>query len=290
MTEHDRHPPASVSRQRRAPVSWTRSALTSGLLSLAAVAPAAGVAAEPDTGQEGAVGPEHAPDVETDSPNFDPGGDTEPTVEVGVQPSPDGSPEIDPLESEPTDAPETRLAPPAQPAPPVPEEPLVIPMEGVRPGTPVAPGFSIEPPPPPKPQSLGAEPGSRPQPSERISAVIPVAPPSVQAAPAPPGRGGSAEEALLQTVPRSAPATAATAPSDDIQSDVEGLSPSGRGARVHVVRPGESLWTIAQVLLGPDASAMRIAAEVARLWDLNRDRISSGDPDLIAVGERLRLR
>jgi hypothetical protein len=171
MTEHDRHPPASVSRQRRAPVSWTRSALTSGLLSLAAVAPAAGVAAEPDTGQEGAVGPEHAPDVETDSPNFDPGGDTEPTVEVGVQPSPDGSPEIDPLESEPTDAPETRLAPPAQPAPPVPEEPLVIPMEGVQPGTPVAPGFSIEPPPPPKPQSLGAEPGSRPQPSERISAV-----------------------------------------------------------------------------------------------------------------------
>jgi nucleoid-associated protein YgaU len=65
---------------------------------------------------------------------------------------------------------------------------------------------------------------------------------------------------------------------------------SGGGARLHVVRPGESLWTIAEGLLGPDASPMSIAAEVARVWELNRDRIPSGDPDLIAVGERLRLR
>jgi hypothetical protein len=28
---------------------------------------------------------------------------------------------------------------------------------------------------------------------------------------------------------------------------------------------------------------------VDRLWSLNRDRIASGDPDLIRVGERLRL-
>ena len=63
-----------------------------------------------------------------------------------------------------------------------------------------------------------------------------------------------------------------------------------RGARFHLVESGESLWSIAEDLLGPDATAMSIAAEVARLWKLNHDRISSGDPDLISVGERLRLR
>jgi nucleoid-associated protein YgaU len=62
------------------------------------------------------------------------------------------------------------------------------------------------------------------------------------------------------------------------------------GARFHTVRPGESLWSIAEALLGSDVSATRIAAEVARLWELNRDRIPSGDPDLIAVGQELRLR
>ena len=69
-----------------------------------------------------------------------------------------------------------------------------------------------------------------------------------------------------------------------------GTSSADRGAGVHVVRPGESLWTIAEGLLGLDASATSIAAEVARLWELNRELIPSGDPDLIAVGQELRLR
>ncbi|MET0762714.1 MAG: LysM domain-containing protein [Thermoleophilaceae bacterium] len=69
-----------------------------------------------------------------------------------------------------------------------------------------------------------------------------------------------------------------------------GRSATDRGARVHVVQPGESLWTIAEGLLGLDASATSIAAEVATLWELNRELIPSGDPDLIAVGQELRLR
>jgi nucleoid-associated protein YgaU len=63
-----------------------------------------------------------------------------------------------------------------------------------------------------------------------------------------------------------------------------------RSARTHTVRAGESLWTIAERLVGPDASATAIAAEVARLWELNRDRIGSGDPSLIYAGTTLRLR
>jgi nucleoid-associated protein YgaU len=56
------------------------------------------------------------------------------------------------------------------------------------------------------------------------------------------------------------------------------------------VRPGDSLWSIARRLLGPDASAGRIAREVNRLWELNRERIATGDPDLLMVGTKLRLR
>jgi LysM domain len=61
-------------------------------------------------------------------------------------------------------------------------------------------------------------------------------------------------------------------------------------ARVYVVRPGDSLWSIAKQLLGRDASAGLIAREVNRLWSLNRSAIATGDPDLLMVGTRLELR
>jgi hypothetical protein len=288
MTEHDRQPPDSLSTERRASITWARSALTGGLLSIAALAPAAGVAAEPDTGEEGAVGPEHAQDVETDSPNFDPGGANEPTVEVGVPSAPDQPVDIDPMESEPPEDPEIRVAPPPQAEAQLPQETPVTPVQP-RPATPPRPpGFSIQPPPTPAAQSLGAEPGSGPKPLRRLSAVIPVESPRAAPAPSQQVGGAPAEDESLRAVTSSA--AVGTAPAEVAQSEVEHPSPSGGGARVHIVRPGESLWTIAQGLLGPDASAMSIAAEVARLWELNRDRISSGDPDLIGVGEHLRLR
>jgi LysM domain len=64
----------------------------------------------------------------------------------------------------------------------------------------------------------------------------------------------------------------------------------GPNGRFHVVEPGESLWAIAKRLLGPDASAARIAREVARLWGLNEERIATGNPDLLLPGTKLRLR
>ena len=88
--------------------------------------------------------------------------------------------------------------------------------------------------------------------------------------------------------------TAADQVADSQAADDSGASRrrsvADRGERVHVVQQGESLWTIAEGLLGLDASATSIAAEVARLWELNRELIPSGDPDLIAVGQELRLR
>jgi hypothetical protein len=63
-----------------------------------------------------------------------------------------------------------------------------------------------------------------------------------------------------------------------------------RSDRFHVVRPNESLWSIASDLLGDDASAARIAREVNRLWELNSERVGTGNPDLVMIGTRLTLR
>jgi nucleoid-associated protein YgaU len=62
------------------------------------------------------------------------------------------------------------------------------------------------------------------------------------------------------------------------------------GDRAHVVLAGESLWSIARDVLGDGASVAKIAREVNRLWELNSDRIGTGDPDLLMVGTRLTLR
>jgi hypothetical protein len=61
------------------------------------------------------------------------------------------------------------------------------------------------------------------------------------------------------------------------------------GDRTHTVQAGESLWSIASDFLGSDASPARVAREVNRLWELNRDRIGTGNPDLLMVGTTLRL-
>jgi hypothetical protein len=282
--------------------------LTSVCLALAAVVPAASIASEPDRSQEGGVSPELGQDVESDSLSFDPGGDTDLPYDTGPQSdaSPDSSPDDAPLESEPTDDPDGRLAPlaaPEAPTPGVAEDAPVRPVEGVQPGAPPSPGFSIEPAPsdvaapepvpaaPPQPQPLPAEPGSGPKagaPQRRLTAIVPV-----EARPAPAPVDDPVEAISVASGAPEVPT--AVDEVTDSQAAVDfgasrDVSAPVRGARVHVVKPGESLWVIAAQLLGPDASAARIAAEVARLWELNRDQIPSGDPDLIEVGQQLRLR
>ncbi|MDQ6806156.1 MAG: LysM peptidoglycan-binding domain-containing protein, partial [Actinomycetota bacterium] len=59
--------------------------------------------------------------------------------------------------------------------------------------------------------------------------------------------------------------------------------------RTHVVRPGESLWSIARASLGGNPSDAEIASQVHRLWELNKDQIRTGNPDLLMAGTKLKL-
>lgn len=62
-----------------------------------------------------------------------------------------------------------------------------------------------------------------------------------------------------------------------------------RGRAVHVVRHGESLWSIAVQRLGARADDRQVMREVIRLWRMNGRQVPSGDPNVILPGQRLRL-
>jgi nucleoid-associated protein YgaU len=86
-----------------------------------------------------------------------------------------------------------------------------------------------------------------------------------------------------------APATSARAAAAPASQPSSARPPEIHGD-TYTVRPGDSLWSIARRLLGQGASPADIAREVNRLWELNRERIATGDPDLLIIGTKLRLR
>jgi outer membrane biosynthesis protein TonB len=324
-SDHDRlgfHPDCPACRQDRLfgalsprPVfSYrVRVLLATGVLALSAGAATTSVASEPDRGQEGVSVPEQgsspAPGDSTgenaggvqgsadDELGQGSGGETALPIEVDPLPSdPENGPSggtpgdeadaPDPLEPQPATDPDADLgltdpgAPDAIDVEDVPVPPTE-PDPPVAPSLPVAPSPDLTPPPPPAP----APPRERHRagrkghkgdrrandPATRERRVATAAPPP---ATAPPPSNAPAVSTPVQVV---SAATAAPAP------------PPGAG-RSHVVRPGESLWSIGADLLGPEASTAAIAAEVQRLWGLNEARIGTRDPDLLPVGVKLRLR
>jgi hypothetical protein len=63
---------------------------------------------------------------------------------------------------------------------------------------------------------------------------------------------------------------------------------SSEGATRWVVKPGDSLWTIARERLQPDATPEQIGYETERIIELNRNSLGS-NPDMILPGQELLL-
>lgn len=286
----------------------TQAALVACMLAASAAPPTAAFAQEGDSQREEAAVPVQIGGEDgTRSPDFDPGGqatdlpfDAPAESQQASAPVPDGS-DSGPLEQEPAadvvapiddagDEPEqtaqqspTSTADPAtQPVPP--QQGAIAPESEAGPNQPpidVSPTSSnadtndgpvSDPPPEPgrarhtkdrKPQARQVSPAQRPAAVDRTSIA--------QAEPS------TVQHVQVQTY-------VATVVAPHVEHGI------ARGERVHVVQPGESLWSIAKELVGRDASVAAIAREVNRLWERNASRIGTGDRDLLIAGTRLVLR
>jgi resuscitation-promoting factor RpfA len=303
--EHDGlpfHPECPVCRDRAAGTlpshgvlsRQTQAALAAGVLAVSAVGPSASLASPPGApaapidptldpdwqapGPEGESGTESAEEA---PPALDDGGGggEEERGAVESEPFADTVPELQndeaPPAPAPTSAPAEQPAPvPADPQPPAPAT-----------GEPAAPGDVVETPtvseptaesaPAPKSKKHAAE---RERTRERVRQLVPrsaPAPPAAAPAPTVPTQAAT-------TVSDSTPTTTTASAATSSATPIEGGS--------YRVRPGDSLWSIAERLLGAGASTGDVAREVHRLWTLNEDRIATGDPDLLRVGTVLKLR
>ena len=67
------------------------------------------------------------------------------------------------------------------------------------------------------------------------------------------------------------------------------MNGSGASSGSVVVHPGDSLWAIARRVSGMSASDAQIHAKLVAIWNMNAQRIGTGDPNLIFPGQRLML-
>jgi len=319
-TDHDRlgfHPDCPICRQDRLfgvlspePI-WSRRVrvlLATGVLALSAGATTTSVAAEPDNQQEGVVVSEPgAPPPEGQSG----GGKEPPDDELGqgsggetalpfeVDPvlgapqddaSSDGSDDSAPLETEPSDDPDGRL-PLTGPDTPDGTNADDLPVPPTETPPPLVPAPTTEPPVDandPTESSEAVPPAAKPeQPRRGVEDKRDKRRPSENGQRTRAPHEGTTTNPPTPSAPTTdAPALGAGGPTTTVAA---AAPPPGIG-RFHVVQPGESLWSIATDLLGPRASDAAIALEVQRLWELNKKRIGTDNPDLLIVGVKLRLR
>jgi hypothetical protein len=216
-----------------------------------------------------------SPEAGTDTGGEDVSGEGEQTAPA---PLPVGQAPAEPTPLEPTPAP---LGQPPAPPPPV-----------AQPPAPPQPAPLPQPAPAPVEQHPAAE-------LERVAAPHPTRPrvkPKVPERAARPHRPAVQPVAQSEEVPQRGSAALPVDPGVEAATTTTALtsqtpeSPSVPiTGRSYTVRHGDSLWSIARRLLGPGASAGRVAREVNRLWELNRHRIGTGEPSLIYAGTVLRI-
>jgi LysM repeat protein len=291
-----------------------QAALASGVLAISAVGPSAALAQEPDHQVEGGL--DSAPDGGTS----DTGAESVPPSTLAPPPAADLDPqtpdgpeasdlqEVVPVQTEPVEAPDpdapssgaqNGLAPePVDTETSRPEgilEPVDpdSPAETPAPAQPTSEELATQVPDEPVPEgqleagpdALSDEKTAETSPRDH-TALSPVDSDAEQAPASPP-----AVPAPMVTEATVVAAAPSEAPPVDKPADSEPADRSStRDPDFLVVQAGDSLWSIAKRVLGPDATPAQIARKVSRLWNLNGDRIGTGRPDLILVGTKLRLR
>jgi len=315
---HDRlpfHPSCPICREMRLTgrlpaddllSARTQALLAAGVLAVSSTAPAAvAVAAEQDQQQDGTGSVTQSTTDAADNPDFDPGGvatdlpQTAPPVAQTQAPAVPENDDTAPVDQAPAANPDDPVvdagdgsdATPAPSAPAAPPADTSTPPTTAATATPTPPPAATEAAPP-----VVATPGATtPEASTPPAAAVR----TVRRTPRS-SRAGRRSHHPAKTTPRSSvPVT--SAPSAPVATDAPSASYPAAPAAVagprakpddhaHTVLPGESLWTIATDVLGSDASTAQVAREVHRLWQLNHDRIGTGDPDLLMVGTRLELR
>lgn len=265
----------SISRARSRPRLGIRvlAASLSVVLVLGSIAPGVAFAGEADSEQEGSAPPGALPGLE-EGPELESGGEETPLEELpGIVGAGEEAEEGPPLETEPAQE--------AEPAPAPPEEPTTVP-----PATSEAPASA----PSTGPEYETAAEPSPAAPVENEALTAPESSPPAQ-------QTQTAPEAAVQPSPEAPPPAS---PPEEVPPPEGGQPPavpvqgdsspgSLAGHRVHIVRAGECLWSIAEALLPAGANTAEIAAEVQRLWRLNASRIGTGDPSLVYSGTELRL-
>jgi hypothetical protein len=320
VDSHDRlpfHPSCPICRQTRLTGSVgderlvslrTQAMLAAGVLAVSAAAPpAAAVAAEQDQQKDGTapVTQSNGPGADdTDDTDFDPGGDTTDLPDAApAMPATPSSPDADgvgatPMEQSSTADPDDPVVDTDDGSDPARSQALAPSPPALAPAT--ASTTTVVPPTseataPTVVAGADAAPAATPEPSTPTPAVSGSARQDAQRTGGPrkrtsrTGEGdGSASTATTRAPAAVAPASSAVAAAPTAAAPVGRAA--RRGDRPHTVFEGESLWVIASAILGRDATVARVAREVHRLWELNRERIGTGDPDLLLIGTKLVLR
>lgn len=242
-----------------------------------AVATSTALAQETDSQVEGQQDPSaiRSPDP-ADNPGFrPPRGPTRPDQDAGPVAGPDAptnDAEGDPVDEGQAPPPQSLAAP--TPTPRAPTPPATTPAPPRAPAAP--PPLTAAPAPTPV-QPLATSPPPRPR-VPVLTAIEYLR--ASRPAPSPPS-GDRPSQARSLSAPVAATRSGPVHPAAGERATVAGGS--------YRVRPGDSLWTIAERVAGPGASQATIARLVDRIWQANRSRIGTGDPDLLAPGTVIRL-
>jgi hypothetical protein len=93
---------------------------------------------------------------------------------------------------------------------------------------------------------------------------------------------------VVTVVDRGAPLTRPAPKATKATKSNPATSAAG-ASRFVVVGRGDSLWSIARRIVGPAASNAAVQQKLLAIWNLNAQRIGTGDPNLIFPGQRLLL-